>query len=156
MALALSNEAEFSVVCKRNASLPPAARRWAFGSIAALSLGIAGGFAAVGAWPIAPFAGLELAALFLAFREIARHDGDCETIVIAGDTVSVETVRAGSRHRVQFNRYWVQVVVEPPSILAVPRVWLRSHGRLVEVGRHLPEEERLALARELILRLVKR
>lgn len=157
MAFALSNEAEFSVVCKRNASLPPVARRWALCSIAALTLGIAGGLAAAGAWPIVPFAGMELAILFLAFREIARHEGDCETIVIAGDTVRVETVRAGSRHSVQFNRHWVQVVVvEPESVLAVPRVWLRSHGRLVEVGRHLPQERRRELARELKLRLAKR
>jgi uncharacterized membrane protein len=156
MALVLSNEAEYSVVCKRNASLPPAARRWVFSSIAVLILGIAGGFAAAGAWPIAPFAGLELAILFLAFREMARHEGDCETIVIAGDMVKVETVRAGSRQQMQFNRHWVQVVVESGSALAVPRVWLRSHGRLVEVGRHLSEERRLALARELKLRLTKR
>ncbi len=156
MAIACSNEAGFSVVCKRNASLPPVGRRWMLCSIAVLILGIAGGFAAVGAWPIVPFAGLELAIVYLAFREIGRHEGDCETIVIAGDTVRVETVRAGSRHTVQFNRHWVQVVVEPGSVLAVPRVWLRSHGRLVEVGRHLPQEGRLELARELKLRLAER
>lgn len=156
MALALSDEAEFSIVCKRNASLTPAERRWVFRSIVALSLGIASGFAAVGAWPVVPFAGLELAALFFAFREIARHEQDSETIVIAGDTVSVETVHAGEHRRVEFNRYWVQVVVEEGSSLGTARVWLRSHGRLVQVGRHLPQEQRLSLARELKLRLAKR
>jgi len=53
-------------------------------------------------------------------------------------------VRAGVEvSRFELNRYWAQVVRQGP------RLALRSHGRDIEVGRHMCEEERCAMARDL-------
>jgi uncharacterized membrane protein len=138
--------AEYDYTARRNNSLSSSGRQLVFGFILTVSLGIAAAFALVfGAWPIMTFAGLEMAVLYLAFRYVDRHAADYERITIRGDKVSVE-VREGSEvTRFELNRCWAQVVCEPESA----RVALRSHGRELEVGRHLCEEQRLSVAREL-------
>lgn len=147
MNLADSEGAEFSVTARRNVSLTASERRWVFSSLLALSLGISLAFAAFGAWPIAPFAGLEMAVLYLAFRELAKREGDYERIVIVGDTVTLETMRRACLRRFQCNRCWVQVMVRGGGGCGGSRVSLRSHGREVEFGAGLTEEKRLELAR---------
>jgi uncharacterized membrane protein len=137
---------EFVYTARRNNSLSSIGRRFVFGFILTVSLGIAVAFSLVfGAWPILPFAGIEMAVLYLAFRYIDRHAGDYERITIRGDSVAVE-VREGSRvTRQELNRCWAQVVCEGGHA----RLALRSHGREVEVGRHLSDDQRAEMALEL-------
>ena len=138
--------AEFVYTARRNNSLSSLGRRFVFGFILTVSLGIAVAFLLVaGAWPIMPFAGIEMAVLYLAFRYVDRHAEDYERITIRGDSVAVE-VREGSRvTRQELNRCWAQVVCEREGA----RLALRSHGRDVEVGRHVREGQRAEMAREL-------
>ena len=49
-----------------------------FASLAAVAVGIGIGFAAVGAWLVLPFAGVEALALGIAFVAIARRMADYE------------------------------------------------------------------------------
>ena len=138
--------AEFVYTARRNNSLSSLGRRFVFGFILSVSLGIAVAFFLVfGAWPILPFAGIEMAVLYLAFRYVDRHAEDYERITIRGDNVAVE-VREGSRvTRQELNRCWAQVVCEHEGA----RLALRSHGRDVEVGRYVRDEQRAQVAREL-------
>jgi uncharacterized membrane protein len=140
---------EFSLVARRNNSLSSTGRLVFFASIFVVSIGIAVAFAAFGAWLILPFAGLEMLVLFLAFRYIERHAADYERIEIDGDAVKVEWVSAGATHRREFNRCWARVVASGDG----GRVALRSHGRELEIGRYLSDEQRLDLARALKRRL---
>ena len=137
---------EFVYIARRNNSLSSTGRRFAFGFILTVSLGIAAAFSLVfGAWPIVPFAGIEMAVLYLAFRYIDRHAGDYERITIRGDSVEVE-VREGRRvTRQEFNRCWAQVVCEGGGA----RLALRSHGREIELGRHVNDGQRADMALEL-------
>lgn len=141
----LAQAAEFALLSRRNDSLPPGARFLVFVFLFVVSVGIAAAFAAFGAWPILPFAGLEMLALWLAFDCVARHAGDYERIVVEGDRVTVERCEKGRVFRREFNRCWAQVVVSPDGA----RVALRSHGRETEIGRHASTGERLLLARSL-------
>jgi uncharacterized membrane protein len=135
----------FSLVARRNNSLGTSGRLLAFGIICAVSIGIAAAFAAIGAWPILPFAGAEMLVLFLAFRHVERHAGDCEWISIDGDRLRVEAVEAGRRRRHEFNRCWAQLVVRPDGA----GLALRSHGRELAIGRFVDAERRLEMARAL-------
>lgn len=56
-----------------------------FGSLAVFSVVIAAGFAMAGAWPIIPFAGVEIAALGAALCMILRRAGDFECLAFSGD-----------------------------------------------------------------------
>jgi uncharacterized membrane protein len=119
-----------------------------FGSLGLLSLVIAGGFAAAGAWLIIPFAGLEVAALMTAAVVFLRRAGDFERVAVCGDRILVEVRERGLAEQFEFHRGWARVVAGKSGMPA-----LRSHGRTVEIGRYCGEEGRQQLARELHRRL---
>ena len=130
-----------------------------FGSLAVFSLIVAVVFAALGAWLILPFAGLEAMALYLAFDWGVRHSDDSEALVIRGDAVMLAVRENASTQHYEFNRVWAKLVVEQRarivnSVHSV-RLALRSHGKEVEVGRYLDDGRRQRLARELKARLAR-
>ena len=131
---------------KRNCSVTPAQLGWLYASLCAVSLGIGTVFWFQGALLILPFAGVELAAVGVAFLVYARHAGDGETITLQGRQLVVELDNAGHLERAEFNRDWVRV--EP---LAGSRslIELSGQGRRVNVGRFVRPELRPALAQEI-------
>ena len=138
--------AEYVYVARRNDSLSSSGRLLVFGFILTVSLGIAVGFVLIfGAWPILPYAGVEMAVLYGAFRYIDRHAGDYECVTIRGGSVAIEVHEGANVTRLELNRHWASVVCSEGG----SRLALRSHGRDIEVGRHLCEEQRLAMARDL-------
>jgi len=141
----LAYAAGYERVARRNNSLSSAGRILVFAFLFIVSIGIACAFAALGAWMILPFAGLEMLGLLLAFYWVDRHAEDYERIAIAGDCLKVEHVEAGRTRSHEFNCCWAQLVASSSGA----RLALRSHGRDVEIGRHMSDEQRLSLAREL-------
>jgi uncharacterized membrane protein len=138
--------AEYVYTARRNNSLSSSGRMLVFGFFLAVTIGIATAFSLIfGAWPILPFAGIEMGVLYLAFRYIDRHAGDYERITIQGDQVAVEIREGNGVRRHELNRCWAQVVCEGRGA----RLALRSHGREIEIGRHLCDEERVRMARAL-------
>ena len=136
---------EYVSIVRRNNSLSSSGRLLVFGFLLVVSVGIATGFSLIfGAWPILPFAGIEMAVLYVAFRCIEHHAGDYERIAIRGALVSVEVQDGSSVMRQEMNRYWSRVVCVEDG----RRVALRAHGAEIEIGRHLAVEKRLELARE--------
>lgn len=138
--------AQFAFTMRRNNSLSSSCRLLVFGFVFFVSAGIGLAFTVVfGAWLILPFAGVELLGLHLAFRYVDRHAADYERVVIEGDRLNVEVLDGGRMSRFELNRYWAQVVCAADG----RRLALRSHGRELEIGRHMNEEQRLAVAREI-------
>ena len=138
--------AEYVCIARRNNSLSPSERLLVFGFILLVSLGIAAGFCVIfGAWPILPFAGIEMAVLYGAFHYVDRHAADYERVTIRGNTVSIEVHESGCVERREMNRYWARVVCAADG----SRLALRSHGAEIEVGRHLCDSRRLQMSREL-------
>jgi len=142
---------EFSLIAKRNCSLQNAERWRAYWLIVFVSGMIAAGFAAIGVWLVLPFAGLELAALWVAFRRFARDADDFERITIQGDRLLLEACTRGRVQRYEWNRHWTQVIVR--GGVGSCHVALRSHGREIEFGRCLSGGARLDAARRLRDRL---
>jgi uncharacterized membrane protein len=134
-----------------NRSLGVAGRRWALAGIAATTLGVAAFAASLGAWPVMPFAGLEVALLALAFHVVRSHDGDYERVEVGEHEVVVEGRRATRRFRFVANRAWARLVVG----LSGGRCTLQlAYGNdRVVVGRLMSDAERRRLARELRARL---
>lgn len=137
----------FSLIVRRNSSLRRTERWCAYAVIAFVSVLIAVSFAAFGAWFILPFAGLELAGLYLAFRSIEQRDGDYECVTIAGDRLTVERRVRGRVDRFECNRLWAQVVVR--NYLGGCQLALRSQGREIEFGTYLSDVARQEAARRL-------
>lgn len=145
----VGGESGYALAARRNNSLTSADRIFGFGLIAFVSLGIAAAFAFLGAWLILPFAGIEVLVLYLAWRWIERHAHDYELLTIAGDVVEIEVADDKRLQRFRFNRCWTQVICAQDG----GSLSLRSHGRPIEFGRHLTNEQRLEAAAALRQRL---
>ena len=130
-----------------NRSLGPSGRRWTLAAIAATTFAVAAGAAAIGAWPVMPFAGLEIALLALAFRVVRMHDGDFERLEIGEHEVRVEARDADHMTRFVANRPWARVVVRGDGARCTLR--LAYAGRTVPLGRLLSDEGRRRLAEDL-------
>jgi uncharacterized membrane protein len=121
-----------------------------FAAIAAVSLTVAIAFSLMGFWPVLPFAGAELAFLWVCLCHSAASSRDTEVIDIDDETVAVERGRNAPERRWQFPRAWARVRLEPsPARLHPSRLLIGSHGRNVRLGRFLTEDELAGLAREL-------
>lgn len=112
--------------------------------IAATTLLIAAGAATIGAWPVMPFAGLEVALLALALRVIGQHDADFERLEIGEDEVRVEAREAHSVTRFVAHRAWARVVMRERGARCT--LGLAYAGRTEPLGRMLSDEGRRRLA----------
>ena len=141
----------FVHVSKPNRSLGLAAQRWVLAVIAATALGVAAGATAFGAWPVMPFAGLEVALVALAFRVLRMHDADFERLEIGEHEVRVEAREAREITRFVAHRPWARVVLRERGARCTLR--LAYAGRTVPLGRMLSDEGRRQLAETLRGRL---
>ena len=141
----------FVHLSRPNRSLGPAARRWVLLGVAGTTLGIASGAAAFGAWPVMPFAGLEVALVALAFRAFAAHDADYERLEIGAHEVTVEARDASLHTRFVAHRQWARVVLRESGGRCT--LGLAYAGRTVPLGRLLSDEGRRRLAEGLRGRL---
>jgi uncharacterized membrane protein len=130
-----------------NRSLGAEARQWALGAIAATTLGVAAGATALGAWPVMPFAGLEVALLAFAFRVLGRHDADFERLEIGPHEVRVEAREAQCVTRFVAHLPWARVVLRERGARCT--LGLAYAGRTVPLGRMLSDEGRRELAEKL-------
>jgi uncharacterized membrane protein len=120
-----------------------------FGSVCAVTFGVAGAATALGFWPVLPFAGAEMLLLGWALHSNMQRRFERETIDVSETEVVIEYAR-GTPQRVVFPRHWARVKIRrPQSPLHRGRLVIESHGRAYEVGKFLSEEERHQLAAEL-------
>lgn len=141
------SEPGFEFTIKRNCSISPRDLLCVLGFATALSLGIAIGFACLGAWPILPFAGIEMLALAAAFYLNGRHASDYERIALVEGRLLVEESDAGRLERHEFNPRWLRI--DELRSGRELRLLLRSRGHDLEIGRHLDSGRRASLATRL-------
>ncbi|MGH8159153.1 MAG: DUF2244 domain-containing protein [Rhodanobacter sp.] len=111
--------------------------------------------AGLGAWQgnvFAPlFALVESAAVAVALSVAWRAGDRSERITL--DTSSLEVQSLPSRRSTCFQSYWVRVMLEPGN--GRQRLLLSSHGRELEIGAFLAEQERVELSKKLMVLLAE-
>jgi uncharacterized membrane protein len=133
-----------------NCSLNARGARLFFASCCLASFGVATLMALRGWWPVLPFAGLEMLLLAYALKTNMRRGSIIELIHIDSSDVRVERVDGTSQVLTVFPRHWSQVKLLRAANPHHPsRLLIASHGRSLEVGCFLTEDERLGLARRL-------
>jgi len=130
-----------------NRSLGVAGRRIFLGAISATALAIGAFATLLGAWPVVPFAGLEVALVFLAFHLVRLHDADFERLEIGEHEVRIESRDARSLTRFVAHRPWARIIVSERGYRCT--LGLAYAGRTVQVGRLMSDEGRRKLAEEL-------
>lgn len=136
-------------ILRPNPPMRPEVLRVILVIVLAINLAFAMGFVLRGAWPIAPFMGLDVALLAWAFRASRIAAQASEHVRLTHSELSV--VRCAPplpAETSQLNPYWVRVQLEEPADM--PRsLTLVSHGKAVQVGRFLGPRERLSFAQAL-------
>jgi uncharacterized membrane protein len=144
----------YKIIARHNNSLTPKAGVKLLLALAGIVLVVGVGFARIGAWLVLPFAGLEILAFAYAFHYIYLHSGDFESITIENDSVVVEKRDYKEITTTVFQRHWAQVslreVASVGGVIGKSGLFIRSHGKEIEFGKHfMNDEQRALLAREL-------
>jgi uncharacterized membrane protein len=141
---ATDRPADFDVVIYPHRSLGPRGFLILMCAVALVSFTAGVVFMIHGAWPVFGFFGLDLLALYVAFKLSYRAGRLHERLTIGTDEAVLARIQpSGKRHEWRFQPYWLQVVEigQRPGHLA-----LRSHGRDVPFAAFLTPEERTDLA----------
>lgn len=107
------------------------------------------GFLLVGAWLVLPFAGLELMTLGLALWVVFRSGERVEIVTIKGEDVRVLKQDRKISEEWHYQRYWAQAVLLKDKSWYPSKLFIRSHGRAMEIGKCLTDQERERLAIDL-------
>ena len=118
-----------------------------FLGIVSFIVGVA--FLMIGAWPVFGFFGLDVLAVYVAFRVNYRDGLAHEVVELTPDVLKLTRVApTGRRQSFDFNPYWVRVrLAEWPD--GRTNLSLASHGRTFEFGHLLNHDERREFARVL-------
>lgn len=131
---------------KPNCSLDSRTAALFYLSILTVSLTVAGGFAALGFWPVLPLAGLELLALGAALRLNIRRGGDRDLVDVGPEEVIVSRLRGRDRQDQRFIRAWTRIRFAAGQTAASPsRLMIGAHGRWCVIGEFLTDAERRGL-----------
>jgi uncharacterized membrane protein len=117
--------------------------------VASFNIAFALSFILRGAWPIAPFMGLDVVLLAWAFRASTLAAQRSERVILTPSLLRIEQRPAkGAMTEAQFNPYWVRVDLQRPTEFS-NRLFLHSHGRALQLGAFLAPAVRESFANAL-------
>jgi uncharacterized membrane protein len=114
--------------------------------VAVPSLGAAIGFTALGAWPVLPFAGAELAALAAALYYVNWKLEYRHVITLSDDSVCIDKGHYLPRRHWRFDRHQAALAVTPEQHpWEGPRIAVHGQQESVAVGDFLNRDDCLSL-----------
>ena len=111
-------------------------------------------FLLMGAWPVLGFFGLDVLAIWWAFRINFRHARATEEISVTHSELRVRRV-SHRGHVVEWvlNPLWVQLDQKADAEFGIEKLYLVSRGRRVSVARFLGPDEKASFAKALLAAL---
>src|SRR6266852_7589546 len=124
----------------------------AFLSFVSFVAGVA--FLLMGAWPVFGFFGLDVLAIYWAFRINFRHAKATEEIRVTPSELRVRRV-SHRGHVVEFvlNPLWVQLDQKTHAEFGIEKLYLVSKGRRVSIASFLGPDEKARFAKALLAAL---
>lgn len=120
------------------------------GSLALLAVYISSIYALQGLWLIFPFTGLSVAILAVCLYLRMRANINTEVITIDKTTVLVERGCYHAERAWKYHRLWSKFFVKEPDVRGFPKqVFIRSHGKELELGSFLNKKDKEILIKEL-------
>jgi len=119
-------------------------------SLAFIALCISIYFALHGLWLILPFAGLEVGVVFICLYLRMRANMKTEVITFDKNTVLVERGCDHAEKSWKYHRVWAKIFVKKPTIRGYQKqVFIRSHGKELELGSFLNKKDKEVLIKDL-------
>jgi len=120
----------------------------AFLTVISFAAGVA--FLIMGAWPIFGFLGLDVLAIYVAFKINFRHARAREEITVTPSELRVRRVsHRGHVMEWVLNPLWVQIDQITHEEFGIERLYLVSSGRRVSIGSFLGAEEKASFSKAL-------
>jgi uncharacterized membrane protein len=121
----------------------------AFLSVISFAAGVV--FLILGAWPVFGFFGLDILAVYLAFKINFRRARACEEIWVTPSQLRVRRVNHRG-HTVEFvlNPLWVKLDKVAHEEFGIEKLYLVSRGRSVSIGSFLSPDEKASFANALM------
>jgi|SRR5579871_3902742 len=124
----------------------------AFVSVVSFAAGVA--FLIMGAWPVIGFFGLDVLAIYWAFKISFRRAKACEEIRMTPSELHVRRVsHRGHVVEFSFNPLWVQLDRKTHAEFGIERLYLVSKGRRVAIGSFLGPDEKANFSNALMAAL---
>jgi uncharacterized membrane protein len=124
----------------------------AFLSAVSFAAGLA--FLLMGAWPVLGFFGLDIVAIYWAFRINFRHARASEEISVTPSELRVRRVsHRGHVVEFVFNPLWVQLDQKTHAEFGIEKLYLVSKGRRVSIGSFLGPDKKASFAKALLAAL---
>jgi uncharacterized membrane protein len=118
--------------------------------VGAVSFAAGLAFLLMGAWPVLGFFGLDVLAIYWAFRINFRHADATEEIRITASELRVRRVsHRGHVAEWVLNPLWVRLDQKSDDEFGIERLYLVSKGRRVSIARFLGPDEKASFAKAL-------
>jgi uncharacterized membrane protein len=119
-----------------------------FISVVSFAAGVA--FLLMGAWPVLGFFGLDVLAIYWAFRINFRRAKASEEILMTPSELRLRRVsHRGHVVEFVFNPLWVQLDRKTHAEFGIEKLYLVSKGRRISIGSFLGADEKASLANAL-------
>lgn len=143
-----ADEPLFRALLTPHRSLGPRGFRWLMGMLVAFWLAFGAIFLAIGAWPIFGFFGLDVLALWLAFRWNYRAARAREEVSVSRTRLDIRKVAPSGRaedHR--FNPFRARFSVDRHDEIGIVNMAVVGDGRNVPIGAFLNPDDRESFAK---------
>ena len=124
------------------------------GFVGAVSFIVGVAFWMMGAWPVFGFFGLDVLAIWWAFRVNFRSARACEDILVTPTELRVRRVsQRGDVMEWTLNPLWVKLEETGDPEFGIERLYLVSRGRRLSIGHFLGPDEKASFAKALMAAL---
>ena len=148
--MATSHAAEetlFSALLRPHRSLGKRGFAVLMGVLIAIWIGVGIVFLQLGAWPVIGFFGLDVAAIYFAFRWNYRAARAREEVTVSRTRLDIRKVAPSGRdERHSFNPFWTRFSVHRHDEIGITRMAVEGEGRKVSIGGFLNPDDRESFA----------
>jgi uncharacterized membrane protein len=144
----------FSALLTPHRSLNRTGFMLVMGFLAVISFAAGVAFLIMGAWPVLGFFGLDVLAIYWAFKVNFRRGNATEQISITPSELRVRRVsHRGHVSEWVLNPLWVQLDQKTHAEFGIERLYLVSRGRRISVASFLGPDEKASFAKALLAAL---
>ena len=146
MVTSTRQQSRHTIVARPNQSASWQTNKLMLMLLAIPSLGAGVGFALMGAWPILPFAGLEMTALGCALYYVNWKLQYRQVITFSEDTVNIDKGYYAPKKSYRFQRQRTGLSIQPEKHpWDGPDLWVHSDSERVNIGEFLNRDDSLKL-----------
>ena len=120
------------------------------GFVSLISFAAGVGFLLIGAWPVFGFFGLDVLAIYWAFKVNFRRARACEEILVTPSELRVRQVsHRGHVAEWVLNPLWVQIDQKVHAEFGIEKLYLVSRGRHLAIANFLGPDEKASFVKAL-------